>query len=182
MWAPELRGQRQWRTCASVPSAAGARAEREGGRGSLRERRRSGGSWNSSCCCCCTVQLMPGTGSAASTPRWGRRCLTSKSPSGQWHCQEPGTAALFFSFPAKSTCLRTLLLLDWKVFFVISVSFLWKQVWDQEKITQSRVLKQVCREVVGFSVSFPFLAELRQWGAPVRIEFDLKYERWERQG
>lgn len=88
-----------------------------------------------------------------------------------------------FSFPAKSTCLRTpLLFLDWKVFFVINMSFLWKQVWDQEKITQSKMLKQVCREVVGFSVSFPFKAEFRQWGASVRIEFDLKHERWERQG
>lgn len=34
----------------------------------------------------------------------------------------------------------------------------------------------------GFLCLLPFIAELRQWGAPVRIQFDLKYERWERQG
>lgn len=37
----------------------------------------------------------------------------SKVLGGQWHFQEPSTAALFFSFPAKSICLRTpLLFLD----------------------------------------------------------------------
>lgn len=98
--------------CASVQSAAGALAERAGGRGSVRGKRRSGGSWNSSSSSCCFHVAAHAQESSLLPAHFseGSGASGSKVLKGRYYFQEPGGAALFFSFPAKSICLKALLL------------------------------------------------------------------------
>lgn len=98
MWASELQGQRQRRTCASVQSAAGALAEREGGRGSLRGKRRSGGSWNSSNCYYHVAAHARESALLPARLSKGAGASGSKVLEGQSYFQEPSGAALSFLF------------------------------------------------------------------------------------
>lgn len=140
-----------------MQSAAGAPAEQEGGRGSLRGRRRSGGSWNSSNCCyhvaarareSAPLPALLSEGAGASGSEVLRRSVVL-----------PGAKRLlyFFTFPAKNICLRAPLLFpDRKRYFVSLMCLFFESsygIWN--KITQSGVSKQMYREVVSFFFSPP---------------------------
>lgn len=109
----------------------------------------------------------PGIGSAASTPLRRRRCLRFKSP--RRSVVLPGAKRscfilfFFFLFSWKNICLTTpLLFLYCKRYFVsLMCLFFESRYGTGKKITQGRMSKEMCREVVGFSFP-PFIAELRR--------------------
>lgn len=164
MWASELRGQSQRRTCASAQSAAGALAEGEGGRGSLRGKRRSGGSWNSSNCCYhiaaharepapLPARLSEGAGASGAKVLEGRR-----------YSQEPSGCFIFVPFPAKNICLRTPLLSpDWKRYFVSLMCLFFESRYGIcKKNNSEQDVKADVQRGGGFPSLPSFLVELRQ--------------------
>lgn len=149
-----------------MQSAAGALAEAEGGRGSLRGKRRSGGSWNSSSGCYHVAAHALESAQLPAHLSEGAGASDSKVLEGRWYFQEPSGAALFiffFLFSWKNICLTTpLLFLYCKRYFVSLMCLFFESRYGiGKKITQGRMSKEMCREVVGFSFP-PFIAELRR--------------------
>lgn len=81
-----------------MQSAAGALAEAEGGRGSLRGKRRSGGSWNSSSGCYHVAAHALESAQLPAHLSEGAGASDSKVLEGRWYFQEPSGAALFIFF------------------------------------------------------------------------------------
>lgn len=138
-----------------MQSAAGALAEREGGRGSLRGKRGSGGSWNSSNCCYHLAAHAWGPALLPARLSEGAGASGSKVLEGRLYFQEPSGAALVFFFSCKEHLFEDSAPFPGlkEVFCVIKHVFSLKAgMGFGKKITQRRIWKQMCRGVVGFSL------------------------------